>query len=141
MNRAQLATLANEIEQSAPVSEWDLTELKKFKHTITLANGDKKPMKFDDLVLLYKTLDAEVKSREGRMKDIKEAISAAMDVAGEEHVVCEGFPVDVIVKSGSKKLSPEKLLAKGVPAMTIAECYDISPDSRYVQVGRQKKDR
>lgn len=141
MTRAQTAALAQEIQQALPVPEWDsVSELKKFRSPIELKGGEKKNLKFDELVVLYKNIDGEIKFREKRLKEIKEALTAAMDISGEEHVTCEGYPIDVVVKSGSKKISAEKLLSKGVSAFTIAECTLQGDEIRYVQVGRAKKD-
>jgi hypothetical protein len=142
MTRAQTAALAEEIQQSLPTPEWDsVTELKKFRSPIELKGGEKKNLKFDELVVLYRTIKSEIDFREKRLKEIKEAVTAAMDVSGEEHVLCEGHPVDVIVKSGSKKISAEKLLSKGVSAFTIAECTLVSDEIRYVQIGKAKRER
>jgi len=141
MNRAQIATLATEIEQSRPTPEWDsIGELKKFRTQIEIKGGEKKTVKFDDLVVLYKTLKAEVEFRENRLKDIREALETAMLLADEKQVVCEGYPVNYITKKGSRRIVAEKLLANGVSADTIAKSTEISADSSYVMVGKPKKD-
>jgi hypothetical protein len=141
VNRAQLATLATEIEQSRPTPEWDsVPELKKFRTQIELKGGEKKTLKFDDLVVLHKSLKAEVEFREIRLREIKEALETAMLLADEKQVVCEGYPVNYITKKGSRKIVAEKLLANGVSADIVAKSTEIGPDSCYVMIGKPKKD-
>lgn len=141
MTRAQTAALAEEIQQSMPAPEWDtIPELRKFKQEITDKNGDRKKATFDQLVVADKMLSAEIKIREGKRKEIKDALTTAMTVAGEDTVMCEGYPVNMIVKAGSRKISAEKLLSKGVSAFVIAECTEIGDEIRYVQIGKAKKD-
>lgn len=142
MNRAQLATLANEIESARPVPEWDtVAELKKFTHSITAKDGAKKKLTFDQMVVAYKTYDAEVKFRTAKMADIKEGLEAAMLLADIDECQCEGYPVQRITKQGSRKISAERLLGAGVSSEVIARCTEIGPEVSYVQVGRPKKDR
>jgi hypothetical protein len=140
MNRAQLATLATEIEQSRPTPEWDsVPELKKFKQELVI-KGEKKRMSFDQIVVKYKELDGEVKFRKKLMDDLKESLEAAMLVADCEECMCEGYPVQRITKQGSRKISAERLLGAGVSADVVARCTEIGPEITYVQVGKPKKD-
>lgn len=142
MNRAQLAAIATEIQQSLPTKEWDaVPELKKFRQSIEVKSGDKRNMKFDELVVAYKTYDAEIKFRESKKSIIKEAIEAAMLVSGEEAVECEGYPVNLITKKGSRKISAERLLGAGVDADVIARCTEVGAELTYVQIGKAKKDK
>jgi hypothetical protein len=140
MSRAALATLVSEIEQSRPTPEWDSTDLKKFKTQIELKTGEKKTLRFDELVILHKTLKNEIDFRETRIREIKDALETAMLVADEKAVVCEGYPVSYITKKGSRKIVAEKLLSNGVSADVIARATEIGPDSNYVLIGKAKKD-
>jgi hypothetical protein len=141
MNRAQMATLASEIEQSRPIPEWDaVPELKRFKQEIAGKDGSKKKLTFDALVVAYKSLDQEIKFREGKKAELKESIEAAMLVCGEEKVLAEGYRIALITKQGSKKISAEKLLTNGVSADVIAKSMDVGKESTYVDIRRAKED-
>jgi hypothetical protein len=141
MNRAQMATLANEIERARPTPEWEtVAELKKFKQPVELKDGSKKVLKFDELVVAYKTLDAEIKFREAKKSLIKEALETAMLVSGEEKVMAEGYRVSLITKQGAKKISAEKLLGAGVSAMVIAASTEQGKESTYVDIRKAKED-
>ena len=138
--RAQMAKLAAEIEQSMPSLEWDSNPvLKKFRATVKLKDGEKK-LSFEQMVDKFTDLRNEINFREGILDKLKEEMQTAMDVAGEESVMCIGYPVNVITKKGSRKVNAQKLVARGVSADLIAECTDVSEGSRYVQVGKPKKD-
>ncbi|HXN71590.1 MAG TPA: hypothetical protein VN861_03440 [Candidatus Acidoferrales bacterium] len=138
--RAQMARLAAEIEQSMPVKEWDsIPELKRFKQRIKLKDGEKL-LTFDQMVDKVTDIQNEIKFRNGILKELKEALVTALDVAGEEHVTCIGYPVNIVEKKGSRRVDAKKLLEKGVSAMVIAECMKTGKGSRYVQVGKPDED-
>jgi hypothetical protein len=140
MTRAQLATLANEIEQSRPTPEWDsVPELRKFKQEIETKDGKKK-LSFDSLVVSYKMIDSEIKFREGKKAALKEAIEAAMLMSDEKAVTAEGYRVSLVTKQGAKKISAEKLLSAGVSAMTIAAATECGKESTYVDIRKAKED-
>ena len=142
LSRVQQAKLAAEIEQSRPTPEWDsIPELKKWREKIRQKDNRDRTMSFDELVVRYKELKAEMDFREAQLKPIKTALSAAMLVSGEEKVVCEGYNVTLVTKSGSRKISAEKLLAAGVKADTIAACTEIGDESQYVMIKAAKEDR
>jgi hypothetical protein len=142
LNRSQLATLAAEIEQSLPAPEWDsIPELKRFRHEIVGKDGKKAKLSFDQMVVKYKELDAEIKFREKIKADLKDGLEAAMLIADCTECECEGYPVQRITKQGSRKISVERLLGAGVLADTIAQCTEIGPEVTYVQIGKPKKDQ
>jgi hypothetical protein len=139
VNRAQLATLATEIEQSRPTPEWDsVPELKKFKQELIIKGGEKKRFTFDQLVSRYKEIDAEIKFRESKKAEVKEAIEAAMLLSDESSVLAEGYKVNLVTKQGNRKIVAEKLLGAGVSADVIARCTDVSAPSTYVSISRAK---
>jgi hypothetical protein len=141
MSRSAMATLAQEIESVRPAPEWDtVAELKSYRHEMVNKDGKKVKLGFEELVVKYKDIDAEIKFREAKKKDLKSAIEAAMVMAGEEEVECSGYPVQMITKKGSKRIVPEKLLEHGVSAMTIAQCTEIGESVQYVQIGKPRKD-
>ena len=141
MNRAQLATLATEIEQSRPTPEWDsVPELKKFKQELTI-KGDKKRMSFDALVIKYKEISSEIDFREKIKAELKESIEAAMLLSDEKSVLAEGYKINLITKQGNKKISAERLLGAGVSADTIARCTEVGKESTYVSISKAKDDR
>jgi hypothetical protein len=139
-SRAATARLALEIEANRPIPEWDsVPELKKWKETIALKNGEKKNLDFHDLVMKSLDLKAEIEYREKIRKDIQTALEAAMLLADMESVICDNYPVNYVTRAGSRKIIPEKLLENGVPATVIAACTETSKDSHFVQIGRPKK--
>ena len=139
MNRTQTAQLAKEIEANRPAPEWsDVPELKKFKHTITL-RGDKKTLTFDQLVTRYKDLDAEISYREKLKDELKEALQAAVIISEEDRVTCEGYMIQMVKRSGSKKIVPEKLLEQGVSADVIARATEVGKESQYISIRAVKE--
>lgn len=135
LSRAAQTKLAAEIAANAPTPEWDsIPELRKWKESITLKGGEKKTLTFDQLVTRYKDIDAEIKYRESIKDEIKTALEAAMLVSEQEKVLCEGYGVSLVTREGSKKISPEKLLAAGVGADTIAKCVEVGKSSTYVSI-------
>lgn len=139
MTRAQMAQLANEIEQSRPTPEWDsVPELKKFRQEIG-SDKNKKKMSFDQLVVAYKEISAEIEFRKTRQSEIKESIEAAMLIGGEEKVLAEGYRVALITKQGAKKISAEKLLSNGVDAETIAKSMEMGKESTYIDIRKAKE--
>lgn len=142
LSRSAQAKLAAEIQAAAPAKEWDqVPELKKWKEQVTLKGGEKKSLSFADMVLKYKDLKSEIEYRQGILDEIKTHLMAGMLMADETEVLCEGYPVQVITRKGSRKLVPEKLLEHGVSAATIAACTVEGEPSTFVQIGKPKKDK
>ena len=142
LSRTATAKLAAEIEANRPVPEWDtVAELKRWREEITLKNGEKKKMSFDELVVKYKDVDAEIKYREGIKKEIKVAIEAGLLLADIEKVACEGYKIQVITKDGSRKVDSQKLLELGVSADTIAKATVQSAGSSYIDIRAMKEER
>lgn len=140
MSRAALATLASEIEQSRPTPEWDsISELKRFRQEVSMKDGSKKKFTFDQLVVRYKEISAEIDFREKLKAEVKEAVEAAILLSGEEKVLAEGYRVSLVHKAGSKKISAEKLLSAGVSAMTIAAATEQGRESTYVDIRKAKE--
>jgi len=107
LSRTAQAKLAAEIAATAPAKEWDsVPELKKWREQIMLKNGERKSMSFDDLVLKYKDIDAEIKYREGILGEIKTSLTAAMLVSGETEVMCENYPVQYVTRKGRARSCP-----------------------------------
>jgi len=141
MSRAALATLASEIEQSRPILEWDaVPELKKFRQEIKTKDGSKHKMAFSDIVIAYRNLDSEIKFREEKKAELREALEAAMALADEQQVLAEGYKVSLVTRAGSKKIVPEKLLGLGVSAMVIAQATEQGKESTFITVKRAKED-
>jgi hypothetical protein len=141
MNRAQLATLANEIESVRPTPEWDsVPELKRFKQEISMKDGSKKKFGFDQLIVRYKELSSEIDFRDKLKSEIKEAVEAALMISGEDKILAEGYRVSLVHKAGSNKISAEKLLTNGVSADVIAKSMDVGKESTYVDIRRAKED-
>lgn len=140
LSRTQQAKLAQEIEANRPIPEWDtIPELKKWKEPITLKNGEKKPMTFREMVEKSLDLKSEIEYREKIRKEIQITLEAGMLMAEQDSVMCEGYPVNYITRSGSRKIVAEKLLEHGVSAQVIAACTETSPESHFVQIGKPKK--
>ena len=141
LSRTQQAKLAAEILATQPTPDWDsVAELKKWRSTIEL-KGEKKTLKFDDLVNKYKDVDAEISYREKIKDALKMEIQAAILVADIQKVSCEGYSVSLVERKGSRKIMPEKLLEAGVTAMQIAQATEIGPSSQYIQIRAAKDDK
>jgi hypothetical protein len=142
LSRTAQAKLAAEIQAAAPAKEWDqIAELRKWKESITLKGGEKKSMNFRELVEKSLDLKSEIEYREKIRKEIQIALEAAMLIADEKVVVCEGYPVNLVTRAGSRKIVPEKLLELGVSADTIAKATVISDGSTFVQIGKPRVDK
>jgi len=144
MTPSETQKLANEIAQAAPIPEWDqIDELVEMRHHVTTTTKVKgsfeRTLTFAQTVELYKALDAEVKSRETQMKELKEAVQAAVLVSGKDKVKCGDYRVTMVTKQGSKKIVAEKLLAAGVDALVIAKATEIGKSSQYVDIRREKE--
>src|SRR5271166_2723835 len=114
--QSRLAVAAAEIEANRPVPEWDsIPELRKWQEEINI-KGEKKRLKFDQMVVRYKELSAEIEFRERIKKDIKLTIEAGLLLADVQKVSCEGYRVQVIEKEGSKRIDANKLMDLGVKA-------------------------
>jgi hypothetical protein len=99
-----------------------------------------KDLDFGRLCEQRQILHDEIAFRETRKKALDEQIEAALAVAGVEKVVWEDRPVQIVHKSGSAKLVPEKLLEHGVPADTIAACTTVGAGYSYLLIGKPKKE-
>lgn len=99
-----------------------------------------KELSFGQLCEKRQILHDEITFRESRQKALDEQIEAALAVAGVEKVVWEDRPVQIVHKSGSAKLVPEKLLEAGVPASTIAACTTVGAGYSYLLIGKPKKE-
>lgn len=133
------AKLAAEIEQSRPITEWDsVPELKKWKEEL-IVKGKKETFTFDELVVEYKKLGAEIDTREKLRKDIKQAVEAGLLVSGEDALSCEGYKIQRIEKQGSRKVDELKLLEHGVSAKVIADCVVIGRGAVYVDIRKMKE--
>lgn len=141
LNRAATAKLAAEIQAAAPVPEWDtVDELKSWREPIKQIDGKERKMSFAAMVALDLDLKAEQEFRQRVRDQIKTALEAAMLYADTDKVVCEGYPVNLVTRKGSRKIVPEKLLENGVSAQIIAASTEVGAESRYVQIGKPKKD-
>jgi hypothetical protein len=141
LSRTAQAKLAQEIQAAAPAPEWDsIPELKKWKETITLKGGDKKSLNFHELVSKSLDLKAEIEYREKVRKDIQIALEAAMLISEQTTVMCEGYPVNLVTRKGSLKLSKEKLLSNGVSPDVIAASMEVGEPATFVQIGKPKKE-
>jgi hypothetical protein len=139
LSKSAQTKLAAEIAANAPTPEWDsIPELKKWKETIALKGGEKKSMSFDQLVVKYKDIDAEIKYREGIKDAIKTALEAAMLMSEQEKVTCEGYGVSLVTREGNKKIVAEKLLANGVSPDVIAKSIEVGKSSTYVSIRPEK---
>lgn len=99
-----------------------------------------KDLDFGRLCEQRQILYDEITFRESRQKALDEQIEAALAVAGVEKVIWEDRPVQIVHKSGSAKLVPEKLLEAGVPASTIAACTTVGAGYSYLLIGKPKKE-
>jgi hypothetical protein len=136
---AKLAATAAEIEANRPVPEWDsIPELRKWKEEVVI-KGEKKRLTFDEMVVKYKDLDAEIKFRENIKKEIKLTIEAGLLLADVQKCMCEGYRVQVIEKEGAKKIDANKLLDLGVDADVIAAATVQGKSSSYVDIRSVKE--
>jgi len=139
LSRTAQAKLASEIEANRPIPEWDsVPELKKWKEDIEF-KGKKVKLSFDEMVVKYKELGAEIDFREKMKKVLKENIEAGLLLADVQKVSCEGYRVQIIEKEGSKKIDANKLLDLGVDADTIAAATIQSKSSSYVDIRATKE--
>lgn len=137
---AKLAATAAEIEANRPVPEWDsIPELRKWKEEVEF-KGKRVKLSFDEMVVKYKDLSAEIEFREKAKRELKLTIEAGLIVADTQKVLCEGYRVQIIEKEGSKKIDANKLLELGVEADTIAAATVQSKSSSYVDI-RAAKDK
>ena len=139
LSRSAQAKLASEIEANRPIPEWStIPELKKWREDITLKGKDKK-MSFDEMVVAYKDLSAEIEFREKSKKELKTNIEAALLVADVQKVACEGYRVQIIEKEGAKKIDANKLLDLGVSADVIAKATVQGKASSYADIRPMKE--
>lgn len=136
LSKSQQAKLAAELVDKGPAPEWDtIPEIKKWKEKIiTPKDKNGKVMTFYDMVIRERELAAEIEFRKNQLDPIKQSLLAAMLVADTDKVGCEGYNVCKVSKSGSKKVSVEKLMRAGVDADTIAACTEQGAGNEYVQV-------
>ena len=140
-SRTAQAKLAAEIEASRPVPEWDtVPELRKWKEKIKV-NGKEKSMSFDEQVVKYKELGAEIEFRKKLQDDLKPMIQAALLMADVEKVNCEGYRVQIITKEGSKKIDAHKLMDLGVDADVIDAATVQGKGSSYVDIRPFKEEK
>ena len=140
LSRTAQAKLAAEIQANVPAKEWDqIPELRKWKEQITLKGGEKKSLSFREMVEKSLDLKAEIEYREAIRKEIQTHLEAAMLIADQTTVVCEGYPVNLVTRAGSRKIVPEKLLEQGVTADVIARATVIGSESIFVQIGKPRK--
>src|SRR5579872_7480597 len=120
MTQAETAKLAAELEQSAkPIPDWTLVEgLDTVHYEIPNPKPESAPIKlnYGQCVDLYKQLDKECKERQKTMEDLREVLQAALMVSGEKKVRAGDNVCQMIEKSGSRKISAEKLMARGESA-------------------------
>ena len=137
--QAKLAATAAEIEANRPVPEWDsVPELKKWKEEVEF-KGKRVKLSFDEMVVEYKELSAEIDFRDKVRKELKLTIEAGLLLADVQKVLCEGYRVQIIEKEGSKKIDANKLLEMGVEADTIAAATVQSKGSSYVDIRAAKE--
>ena len=143
MTQTEMAKLAKEIAAQGaaqPVPWTDVPELAEMRHQLSLAlsRGKERKLTFGETVELYKTLDAEQKKLEAHMKDLKEAITAAVLVSGCERVMVGDWPVTKVHRDGSRTVKPELLLSHGVAPDVIAACTVVGKSSDFVTIGKAK---
>lgn len=141
LSRTQQAALAKEIEANRPTPEWDsVPELKKWRERIKQKDGKERSMSFGEMVTLDLDLKAEQEHRQKIRDDIKAALEAAMLVADQQKLMCEGYPVNLVTRTGSRKIVAEKLLTLGVTPDVIARATEVGKESTFVQIGKPKKE-
>ena len=145
MTQAETAKLTAELEQlnqlSQPVPDWStISDLHTLQYEVPNPRAESAPIQlnYGQCVELYKALDKEVKDRQERMKDIRENLQATLMLSGVKKVMAAGYPCQMVEKAGSKKVSPEKLMARGVSAQIIAESTEVSKGSTYLLIGSEK---
>jgi hypothetical protein len=99
-----------------------------------------KQLGFARLCEKRQTLHDEIEFRKTKMAEIDEEIEAALGAAGTEKVIWEDRAVQIVTKEGSRKLSAQLLLNKGVEADVIAECTEQGKSYSYLLFGKPKKE-
>lgn len=139
LSAAERIKLARELEQSRPLAEWDsIPALRKWKEEIVV-RGKKEKYSYNELVIEYKKLGAEIDIREALRKELKSAIETGLLLSEEEALACEGYKIQRIEKQGSKKVDEMKLLEHGVSAKVIADCTVQGKSSVYVDIRKMKE--
>lgn len=98
-----------------------------------------KSLRFGVLCEKYQTLKDEVAFRKAKMDDLEAEIEAALIQAGTEKVAWEDRPVQIITKSGQKKIDGTKLLEQGVSPEQIVAATVEGEGYSYVLMGKAKK--
>jgi len=143
LTKSQRTQLAAELAAAAPAPDWEsVAELspKKFREEVDLKDG-KKRLNFGEMVELSLKLKSEIEYRERIRKDIQTHLAGGLLLADKTEVMYENYPVQYVTRSGSRKLSAEKLMANGVKPDTIAASYEIGEESSFVLIGKPKKER
>jgi hypothetical protein len=137
MTPTEIAKLAKELEQMPKMPDWsEVEELQSLRHEIPNPKPESAPISLDfgKCVDLYKQIDKEIKERQALMESLRVTLQAGLMVSGEKKVKAGDFVCQMIEKAGTRKVSTEKLLAKGVSAQVIAECTEVGKGSNYLQI-------
>lgn len=76
---------------------------------------------------------AKEKEAKGHKKEIAGRVEEIMEVAGQTALEVNGYK-SAMIAPVQRKLNVKKLIARGVSAELIEECYDETPGTPYVKI-------